>query len=295
MKLFYLLLSVWFFFSTLLQGILITPIAAYFGLKESDINDTITYTELTLSTLRHSQKSLQPLFNTSFADTGAPQELSLRLMPMITEQEKQLQHWFRAEVGPVGFWHRLMLRCASIEIGYLYQLFDQGLIRAAIFEELKDSVDEQMEAIRHQYKRPVFSLLPKKFSGFFTLAKASLSSSSDKQLEQEYEMAWAKLFSCNYVLDELQRWSDEEKIPATVAKGVAKIWQGWLDSCEVKIAHIEQQHPIVAAGVQRKLLRSYIHTAQSEHLQQYVQQHLISEEDMEHIKTLLKSMEANKL
>ncbi len=283
------------FFSTLLQGILITPIAAYFGLKESDINDTITYTELTLSTLRHSQKSLQPLFNTSFADTGAPQELSLRLMPMITEQEKQLQHWFRAEVGPVGFWHRLMLRCASIEIGYLYQLFDQGLIRAAIFEELKDSVDEQMEAIRHQYKRPVFSLLPKKFSGFFTLAKASLSSSSDKQLEQEYEMAWAKLFSCNYVLDELQRWSDEEKIPATVAKGVAKIWQGWLDSCEVKIAHIEQQHPIVAAGVQRKLLRSYIHTAQSEHLQQYVQQHLISEEDMEHIKTLLKSMEANKL
>lgn len=73
---------------------------------------------------------------------------------------------------------------------------------------------------------------------------------------------------------------------------LSREWQKY-GSCEVKIAHIEQ-HPVIAAGVQRKLLRSYVHTAQSEHLQQYVQQHLISEQDMEHIKTLLKFMEANK-
>ena len=280
------------FFTTLLQGSLITPLASYLGLKECDINESITCTELTLSTLRHGRKSLQPLLNTTFANTGAPQELSLKLMPMIASQEKQLQHWFSVEVGPVGVWHRLMLRCASIEIGYLYQLFDQGLITATVFEELKNSVDEQMEAIRHQYKRPTFSLLPKKFSALFNLAKLHIRSSSDKLLEQEYEMAWARLFSCNYVLDELRIWSKEQNISATVAEGVAKIWQGWLDSCEVKIAEIERQQPIIAAGVQRKLLKNYLQTAQTEHLQQYVQQHLISEADADNIKELLKSMES---
>ena len=125
------------FFTTLLQGTLITPLVSYLGLKECDLNDSITCTELTLSTLQHSRKSLQPLLNTTFADTGAPQELSLKLMPMIAEQEKQLQHWVSVEEGPIGLWRRLMLRCVSIEIGYLYQLFDQGLIRAVVFEELK--------------------------------------------------------------------------------------------------------------------------------------------------------------
>ena len=185
-----------------------------------------------------------------------------------------------------------MLRCASVEIGYLYRLFDQGLISAAVFEELKNSVDEQMEAIRHQYQRPKFSLLPKQLSSLFNLAKLHMRSSSEKLIEQEYEMAWARLFSCNYVLDELQAWSEDEKIPATVTEGVAKIWQGWLDSCEAKIVKIERQQPIVSAGVQRRLLRSYLRTAQSEHLQQYVQQHLISEADAEHIKELLKLMES---
>ena len=278
------------FFTTLLQGILITPLVSYLGLKECDLNDNITCTELTLSTLQYSRKSLQPLFNTTFADTGAPQELSLKLMPMIAEQEKQLQHWFSVEEGPVGLWRRLMLRCASIEIGYLYRLFDQGLIRAVVFEELKNALDEQMEAIRHQYQRPAFSLLPKQFSNLFNLLKLHINSSSEKLIEREYEMAWARVFSCNYVLDELQVLSDDEKIPLTVSKDVAKIWQGWLDSCEAKIKQIELQQPIVAAGGQRKLLRSYLRTAQSEHLQQYVQQHLISEEDAEHIKELLKSM-----
>ena len=280
------------FFTILLQGVLITPLVSYLGLKECDVNDSITCTELTLSTLHHSRKSLQPLFNTTFADTGAPQELSLKLMPMIAEQEKQLQHWFSVEEGPIGLWRRLMLRCVSIEIGYLYQLFDQGLIRAVIFEELKNSLDEQMEAIRHQYQRPVFSVLPKQFSSLFNLLKRHVGNSSDKLIEQEYEMAWARLLSCNYVLDELQILSEEEKIPATVTEDVAKIWQGWLDGCEAKIATIEQHHPIMSAGVQRKLLRNYLRTAQSEHLQQYVQQHLISEEDVEHIKEILKSMES---
>ena len=140
-------------------------------------------------------------------------------------------------------------------------------------------------------KGPRFSLLPKRFFSLFNLLKLQMLGSSEKLIEQEYEMAWARVFSCNYVLDELQVLSKDEKIPVTVAQDVAKIWQGWLDSCEAKIEKIEQQHPIISAGVQRKLLRNYLHTAQSEHLQQYVQQHLISEEDAEHIKKLLKSME----
>ncbi|WP_245905375.1 cation:proton antiporter [Photobacterium lipolyticum] len=279
------------FFTTLLQGMLIGPLTSHLGLKERDINDSIACAELTLSTLHHSRKALQPLLKSAFAKTGAPQELSLKLLPMIKAQERQLHHWFSVEVGPIGLWNRLMLRCASIEIGYLYRLFDQGLIRGVIFEELKNSLDEQMEAIRHQYQRPKFSLLPKELSGLLHRARIHITSSSQKLIEQEYEMAWARFLSCNNVLDEFKAWTEDEEIPEAVAGSVAKIWQGWLDSCETKIVTIEHQQPIISAQVQRRLLRNYLLTAQSEHLQNYVQQYLISEEDAEQIKEQLRSME----
>ncbi|HEY5715500.1 MAG TPA: sodium:proton antiporter [Psychromonas sp.] len=279
------------FFTTLLQGLLIHPLASYLDLKERDINDSIASTELTLSALKQSKKALQPLLNSTFSKTGAPQELTLKLQPLIDQQEKQLRHWFSAEVGPVGIWQRLMLRCASIEIGYLYRLFDQGLISAVVFEELKNSLDEQMEAIRHQYKRPTFSILPKQVSGMMHQVRSHIANYPDKLLEQEYEMAWARLLSCNKALEELQKWSDDENIPSTVTTSVAKIWQSWLEGCEIKIARIERQQPIISAKVQRRLLSSYLLTIQSEHIQQYVQQCLISEPDAERIKEILRKMD----
>lgn len=278
------------FLTTLFQGALIRLLASHLSLKERDINDSIACTELTLSALHHSRKSLQPLLNSMFAKTGAPQELLLKLEPLIQAQEKQLYHWFSAEVGPIGLWNRLILRCASIEIGYLYRLFDQGLIRAVVFEELKNSLDEQMEAIRHQHQRPQFSLLPKQVSSLFHRAKRQISSPSQTVVELEYEMAWARLISCNNVLEELEIWSEDENIPVAVAQDVAKIWQGWLDSCEMKVTSLDQLYPVISAKVQRRLLKNFLLTAQSEHLQQYVQQCLISEADAERIKVLLKSM-----
>ncbi|WP_019613864.1 cation:proton antiporter [Psychromonas ossibalaenae] len=279
------------FLTTLLQGLLISPLVSYLGLKARDVNDSIACTELTLSALRHSRKVLQPLFNSTFANTGAPQEFSIKLTLLIESQEKQLKHWVSTEVGPVGLWHRLMLRCASIEIGHLYRLFDQGLIRTVVFEALKNSLDEQMEAVRHQYQRPAFAQLPGQLSGFYQRRKSKLTAATQTQIELEYEMAWARLFSCNTVLDALKTWSEEENIPAPVVAGVAKIWQGWLMSCEAKIALIEEKHPVISAGVQRRLLKNYLMTAQSEYLQQYVQQYLITEADAEHIKALLKSLQ----
>ena len=279
------------FFTIVLQGILINPLASHLCLRERDINDSIATTELTLSTLRQSRRALQPLLHSSLSETGAPQELSLKLSPLIEAYEKQLRHWFNTEVGPVGLWNRLMLRCASIEIGYLYQLFDQGLIKASIFEQLKNSLDEQMEAIRHQYQRPKFSHLPKQVSGLINLVRRQLTNSTPKLVEQEYEMAWARLLSCHFVLNELKTISKEEQIPAAVADDIAKIWQGWLTSCEKKISTIEKEQPIVAVKLQRRLINNYLHTAQSEHLQQYVQQCLLSEEDAERIKELLRTMD----
>lgn len=279
------------FFTTLLQGVLINPLASYLNLQEKDINDNITSAELTLSALKQGEKALHPLLHSMFAKTGAPQELTRKLIPLIEEQEKQLQHWFSAEVGAVGIWNRLMLRCTSLEIGCLYRLFDQGLIGAVVFEALKNSLDEQMEAIRHQYRRPTFSLLPKPLSGLLDSVKSQISNSSNKLIEQEYEMAWARLISCKEVLDELQIWTQDEKIPAAVAASVAKIWQGWLDGCETKITTIEQQHPTLSARIQRRLLLNYLLTIQSEHLQEYVQQHLITESDAERINKLLRAME----
>lgn len=279
------------FFTIVLQGILIAPLASRLCLRERDVNDSIATTEITLSTLHHSRRALQPLLNTSLSETGAPQELAFKLRPLIKAQEKQLHHWFSAEVGPIGLWSRLMLRCASIEIGYLYQLFDQGLIKAVVFEHLKNSLDEQMEAIRHQYQRPTFSHLPKQVSSLFHRAKRQIKHPSMKLTEQEYEMSWARLLSCHYVLEELETIAQEESIPDAVANDIAKIWKGWLNSCETKITAIEREQPIVAAGVQRRLLKNYLHTAQSEHLQQYVQQCLISEQDAERIKKLLKTMD----
>ncbi|WP_372882435.1 cation:proton antiporter [Psychromonas sp.] len=279
------------FFTTLLQGLLIHPLAAYLDLQERDISDSITSAELTLSTLKQSKKALQPLLNSTFYQTGSPQELSTKLQPLIDLQEKQLQHWFSTEVGPVGLWQRLMLRCASMEIGYLYRLFDQGLISTVVFEELKNSLDEQMEAIRHQYQRPAFSIVPKPLSKLLHQVKPQLSNCSGKLIEQQYEMAWARLISSNKVLEELQKWSEEENLPATVVASVAKIWQGWTNSCEIKIAEIEQQQPVISAKVQRRLLINYLRTIQAQHIQKYVQQCLISEPDAERIKEILRTMD----
>lgn len=279
------------FFTIILQGVLIGPLASHLYLRERDINDQIATTELTLSALHQSRKALQPLLKTTLSETGTPQELSLKLRPLIEAHEKQLRHWFSAEVGPIGLWNRLMLRCASLEIGYLYQLFDEGLIKSSVFEQLKNSLDEQMEAIRHQYQRPAFSHLPKQVTGLVHRIKRYFKKPSPLMVEQEYEMAWARLLSCHYVLQELESMAKEENIPVTIIDSTAKIWQGWLTSCETKIATIEKHQPIVSVKVQRRLVKNYLHTAQSEHLQQYVQQCLISEEDAERIKELLKAMD----
>jgi CPA1 family monovalent cation:H+ antiporter len=104
-------------------------------------------------------------------------------------------------------------------------------------------------------------------------------------------MAWPRLISCTEVLNELKIWTQDEKIPATVAASVAKIWQGWLDGSETKMAAIKQQQPLLSAKVQRRLLRNYLLTIQSEHVQEhvqeYVQKYLISESDAARIKKLL--------
>lgn len=279
------------FFTTLLQGILIRPLVTYLSPKDLDINEQIARTELALSALRHGKKALQPLLNSTFADTGAPQALTLKLISMIEAQEKQLQHWFGVEVGPVGLWNRLMLRCATLEIGFLYRLFDQGLIRPTVFEQLKNSLDEQMEAIRHQYKRPLFSLLPKQLSSLLQKLNLRWRHPSTKQTEQEYEMAWARLISSSKVLEELQTWSMDKNIPETVSKSVHTIWQGWLDNCEQKIAVIDNQQPIIAAKVQRRLVINYLLTAQAEYLQEYIDQSLLSEADAQRIQEWLRAIE----
>ncbi|MFT6985829.1 MAG: CPA1 family monovalent cation:H+ antiporter [Psychromonas sp.] len=279
------------FFTTLIQGLLIRPLVTYLAPKEPDINVQIASAELALATLRHGKKSLQPLLNSTFANTGAPQALTLKLLPMIEAQDKQLQHLLSIEVGPVGVWNRLMLRCATIEIGFLYRLFDQGLIRGIVFDQLKNSLDEQVEAIRHQYKRPTFSLLPKQVFNLLQRVMPKRGRRSSELVELEYEMAWARLISCNKVLEELQIESKDKTIPETVGKSVQKIWQGWLDNCEQKIAMIDSQHPIIAAKVQRQLVINYLQTAEAEYLQEYLQQSLISEADADRINQLLRTIE----
>jgi len=279
------------FFSTLLQGMIIRPLVTYLAPTDRDINDQISRTELALLTLRHGKKALQPLLNSTFASTGAPQALTLKLIPMIEAQEKQLQHWFSVDVGPVGLWNRLMLRCASAEIGFLYHLFDQGLISSRVFEKLKNGLDEQMQAIRHQYKRPLFSLLPEQLPSLLQELKSKVKHRSTKQVELEYEMAWARVISCNKVLEDLQLWSEDKNIPEPVSKSVLQIWQGWRDNCEQKIALIDSQQPVIAAKVQRQLVINYLLTAQAEYLQTYVEQSLISEDDAQRINELLKTIE----
>ncbi|WP_299022041.1 sodium:proton antiporter [uncultured Photobacterium sp.] len=279
------------FFSTLIQGLLINPLTSHLCLKEQDINDKIATAEMTLSTLQHGQKALEPLLRSQFSQNNAPKELSERLTPLIEAQEKQLHHWFNAEIGPIGQWNRLMLRSSSLEIGFLYQLFDQGLISTAIYEELKNSLDEQMEAIRHQYARPHFSILPQRMSSVFQRAHAYFHKKPHHLIDQEYEIALARTISCNSVLTELKKWTDEEQIPVAVSKNVEKIWLGWLESCADKMQAIEQQHPDNARRIQRKLLVSYLLQAENDHLEQYIQQYLISEDDADKIKDTLKSQQ----
>ncbi|ELR66080.1 sodium/hydrogen exchanger [Photobacterium marinum] len=277
------------FFSTLIQGLLIKPLTSHLCLREQDINDNIATAEITLSALRQGRQALEPLLRTELSTRQAPKTLSDRIEPLIKQQEKQLHHWFSAEVGPIGLWNRLMLRCSSVEIGYLYQLFDQGLISATVYEELKNSLDEQMEAIRHEYTRPGFSLLPREMSSLLHKIHTFIYKQPHRLVEQEYEMALARMISCNSVLSELKLWAEEEQIPNAVAESVEKIWQGWLTSSEEKIRVLESQHPDIAKKVQSKLLENYLLTAEYEQLEQYTRQYLLSEDDAEKIKAALKS------
>ena len=67
-----------------------------------------------------------------------------------------------------------MLCCARLEIGSLYRLFDQYLIRTVVFKALKNALDEQIAVIRHQYQRPTFSLLPKPLSSLLDPIKPQI-------------------------------------------------------------------------------------------------------------------------
>jgi hypothetical protein len=103
-------------------------------------------------------------------------------------------------------------------------------------------------------------------------------------------MAWARLISCTELLHELKIWTQDEKIPATLAVSVAKRWQSGLEGCEKKMATIEQQQLILSAKVKKRLLLNYLLTIESEHVQQYVWQYLVLESDTAGIKKWLNAM-----
>ncbi|WP_157823186.1 hypothetical protein [Psychromonas sp. MB-3u-54] len=56
------------------------------------------------------------------------------------------------------------------------------------------------------------------------------------------------------------------------------------------MATIERQQPILSAKVQKRLRLNYLLTIESEHVQEYVRQYLISESDATPIKKGLSAM-----
>ena len=267
-------------FTMLVQGLTLSPLASRLALDDMSMEDRITEKELTLSAMKTSMKALEQLIQSPLATNGTPQEFLLDLKANVNTGNEQLQHLYNSQIGNEGLYKRLIMKGLSIEAGYLHLLYDQGMISVAIYQQQKELLDQQMDAARHGYRRPSFSLIS---STWLKKKIVNLTHSKDAHIVEQYEMAWSRFLTSDFTLSELEQALDDPPVERLMKENIMKIWEVWRNQSEQVINQLDKQYPVITAKAQRGWLRSMLHTIQKAHLNKFVRQNFVSASDSEKI------------
>jgi len=275
-------------FTILVQGLTIGRLTRLLQLDQPDASDRIAHAESWLSSKNYARKQLTELEQTPFAKTGAVEKYNHGLDDEIITLRHQMKHWRTVEEGPIGEWKRLLMKGLSLEVSYVYQVFDQGLLPAKSYIRLKRSLFEQIESLRHEYPQPDFVLI-KRLPVFWRKIVSHLPFSRSPEViaAEEYITAWTRRLSCGYARLKLESLMDIDETDPSVRAYVMKFYSGWSESAKQLIQKIEHQYPQVCTAQQQQLVHRLALTAQIQDLKLQAQAGLLTEGEAESMIRLL--------
>ncbi|MGJ7097438.1 cation:proton antiporter [Vibrio hannami] len=278
-------------FIIIIQGLTLSPLARYLTLDDISLDNQITKKELLLSAMSASKHALSQFIQTPLSSSGAPQELMLSLKSCLSEEQKQLEHLYSEQVGTEGLYRRLIMRGLSIEAGYLYILYEQGIISSEIYQFQRESFDRQMDAARHKYRQPKSLLI----AGYWKSKLFGHPGSRKQGIVFQYEVSWARLLTSEFALTELESLLAEQPVNKLFTDQVFSIWRSWHQQSEAMIRRLEKEHPVLTAQAQRRWLHQMLNTIHSSHLNKFVRQRLINASERDVIREELMKMMSNKI
>ena len=262
-------------FSILVQGLSLGYLIKKLKLSQSDVAMEVEKNEAWLEAKNHALDETRFLQQTALKETGAPDELMQQLNQDINDLKKNLKSTRNKEFGPVGEWKYLLTRGLSIELNFLHRLLSQGLLSVSSYSFLKTELDNQLEALRHDYPRPDFFLthsiknLPNiKHSRLFRWFYSITSMSAEKFIIRDYEAACIRQISCLYTINKLNSLIKLQQIPEVVTDEVIKIYSAWSKESHEKINFFEQNFSSLANKEKRSLVRRMVYTTELIDLEQ---------------------------
>ncbi|AEX24877.1 sodium:proton antiporter [Vibrio sp. EJY3] len=268
------------FFTILIQGLTLSPLASRLKLDETSIEEKITKKELMLSAMKASEKVLAHLAKTPLADSGAPDEIMQSLKSHVDEEKRDLRHLYTTAVDTQSLYKKLIMEGLSIESEYLYLLYDQGLISMESYQKHREFFDQQMDAARHKYQQPNSQHAHKR-SLRRALDKWTHKPTSDVSIQ--YELAWSRLLTTDLTLIELKALVNDYPVEPALKKQVLQVWASWRQQSADTVSQLDKTYPVITATAHRKWLHHMLNTVQKAHLEKFVRQRLISESDKEQI------------
>jgi len=267
-------------FTLLIQGMTMGRLVRRLGLDRPDLAAQVTRIEGWQLARRHALEQLRLLEGTGLDATGAPEEARRDMAQKVAAGKRELQQLRRTKMDPVTEWRLLLGRCLSFELRFLYELHDRGLLPKRAFIELRRSLYQQQDALRHDYPLPEFIL----HQPHVTRVVSALRRIGHRLLGRlrggdpspllyvawDFEEAWGRMLGCEHTLANLEEISRIDQVPPVVAEEVRKIFQGWLDAAGRKLELIEQEFPEVARERRRRLVERMVVTAQRSDIERQV-------------------------
>ncbi len=266
------------FFTILIQGLSLSPLAYRLKLDESSVEEQITKKELMLSAMKASEKVLTHLSKTPLANSGAPDEIRRSLKSHIDEEKHNLHHLYTKESASGNLYKKLIMEGLSIESEYLYLLYDQGLISMESYQKQREFFDRQMDAARHNYQQRKNS-----HQHWMTHLLEKWINRNESDVTTQYELAWSRVLTSDLTLIELETLLNDYPVEKTLKQQVLKMWEDWRKQSSETVSYLDKTYPVITATAHRKWLHHMLNTVHKAHLEKFVRQRLISEADKEQI------------
>ncbi len=266
------------FFTILVQGLTLSPLATRLKLDETSVEEKVTKKELMLSAMKASEKVLAHLTKTPLADSGAPDEIMRSLKSHIDEEKDDLHLLYTTALATENLYKKLIMEGLSIESEYLYLLYDQGLISLKSYQKQRELFDRQMDAARHNYQQPQNS-----HKHWLTRTLEKWTDRYESDIATQYELAWSRLLTSDLTLIELKALLNDYPVEQTLKIRVLQVWESWRKQSSDTVRKLDKTYPVITATSHRKWLHNMLNTVHKAHLEKFVRQRLISETEKDQI------------